>query len=299
MRYLVTGGAGFIGSNIVDKLIELGNKVTVIDNESSDAHEQFYWNENAKNYKYDICDYDSIRHLFTDVDVVFHLAAESRIQPAIHNPIYATTVNTVGTCNILQAAREANVHRVVYSSTSAAYGLSNTPPLREDMPRDCLNPYSISKCAGEDLCKMYTDLYGLETVAFRYFNVYGNRQPIKGQYAPVIGLFLRQKAESIPMTIIGTGEQRRDFTHVSDVVEANLLAADLKNKRIVGQLFNIGTGINHSILDLVEMIGGERAFLAPRLAEAMVSLADNSKAKHLLKWNPQTCLKNWIENERR
>jgi len=299
MRYLVTGGAGFIGSNIVDKLIELGNKVTVIDNESSDAHEQFYWNENAKNYKYDICDYDSIRHLFTDVDVVFHLAAESRIQPAIHNPIYATTVNTVGTCNILQAAREANVPRVVYSSTSAAYGLSNTPPLREDMPRDCLNPYSISKCAGEDLCKMYTDLYGLETVAFRYFNVYGSRQPIKGQYAPVIGLFLRQKEEGLPMTIIGTGEQRRDFTHVSDVVEANLLAADLKNKRIVGQLFNIGTGINHSILDLVEMIGGERAFLPPRLAEAMVSLADNSKAKHLLKWNPQICLKNWIENERR
>ena len=299
MRYLVTGGAGFIGSNIVDRLIELGNKVTVVDNESSDAHEQFYWNENAKNYKYDICDYEAIRHLFTGIDVVFHLAAESRIQPAIHNPIYATTVNTVGTCNVLQAAREADVKRVVYSSTSAAYGLSNTPPLREDMPRDCLNPYSISKCAGEDLCKMYTDLYGLETVAFRYFNVYGNRQPIKGQYAPVIGLFLRQKAEGTPMTIIGTGEQRRDFTHVSDVVEANLLAADLKNKKVAGQLFNIGTGVNHSILDLVEMIGGERAFLPPRLAEAMVSLADNSKAKHLLKWNPQICLKNWIENERR
>tara|TARA_R110002074_G_scaffold90093_1_gene197479 strand:- start:1254 stop:1694 length:441 start_codon:yes stop_codon:yes gene_type:complete len=144
---------------------------------------------------------------------------------------------------------------------------------------------------------MYTDLYGLETVAFRYFNVYGNRQPLKGQYAPVIGLFLRQKAEGIPMTIIGTGEQRRDFTHVNDVVEANLLAADLKNKRVVGQLFNIGTGTNHSILDLVKMIGGEKAFLPPRPAEAMISLADNSKAKHLLKWNPQVCLKNWIENE--
>ena len=293
MRYLVTGGAG---SNIVDRLIEQGNEVTVIDNESSDAHEQFYWNQNATNYKYDICDYEAIRHLFTDIDVVFHLAAESRIQPAIHNPIYATTVNTVGTCNVLQASREANVRRVVYSSTSAAYGLSNNPPLREDMPRDCLNPYSISKCAGEDLCKMYTDLYGLETVAFRYFNVYGNRQPLKGQYAPVIGLFLRQKQEGTPMTIIGTGEQRRDFTHVNDVVEANLLAANLKNKRVVGQLFNIGTGINHSILDLVEMIGGDRAFLPPRPAEAMVSLADNSKAKQLLKWNPQICLKKWIEN---
>ena len=295
MKYLVTGGAGFIGSNIVDKLIELGNEVTVIDNESSDAHEQFYWNENATNYTYDICDYETIRHLFADIDVVFHLAAESRIQPAIHNPVYATTVNTVGTCNILQASREANVKRVIYSSTSAAYGLSNTPPLREDMPRDCLNPYSISKCAGEDLCKMYTDLYGLETVAFRYFNVYGNRQPLKGQYAPVIGLFLRQKAEGQPMTIIGTGEQRRDFTHVSDVVEANLLAADLRNKRVVGQLFNIGTGVNHSILDLTDMIGGEKTFLPPRPAEAMISLADNSKAKHLLKWNPQVCLRSWIK----
>jgi len=299
VRYLVTGGAGFIGSNIVDKLIVLGNKVTVIDNESSDAHEQFYWNENAKNYKYDICDYEAIRHLFAGIDVVFHLAAESRIQPAIHNPIYATTVNTVGTCNVLQAAREANVKRVVYSSTSAAYGLSNTPPLREDMPRDCLNPYSISKCAGEDLCKMYTDLYGLETVAFRYFNVYGNRQPLKGQYAPVIGLFLRQKAEGGPMTIVGPGDQRRDFTHVSDVVAANILAADLENKRAIGQIFNIGTGINYSILDLADMIGGEKTFLPPRPAEARISLADNSKARQLLKWAPQVCLREWIKNEDR
>ena len=299
MKAIVTGGAGFIGSNIVDNLIELGNKVTVIDNESSDAHEQFYWNEKATNYKYDICDYETIRHLFVDVDVVFHLAAESRIQPAIHNPIYATTVNTVGTCNVLQAAREANVKRVVYSSTSAAYGLSNTPPLREDMPRDCLNPYSTSKCAGEDLCKMYTDLYGLETVAFRYFNVYGARQPIKGQYAPVIGLFMRQKAEGQPMTIVGSGEQRRDFTHVDDVVMANVLAADLENKKVIGQLFNIGTGINHSVLDLVEMIGGERTFILPRPGEAKVSLADNSKAKLLLKWSPQVCLREWIKNENR
>mgnify|MGYP003112270065 CR=1 FL=1 len=299
MRYLVTGGAGFIGSNLVEKLLEANHEVIVIDNESSDAHEQFYWNKNAKNYKYDICDYDTIRHLFTDVDIVFHLAAESRIQPAIHNPIYATTVNTVGTCNILQASREAGVKRVIYSSTSAAYGLTNTPPLREDMPRDCLNPYSISKCAGEDLCKMYTHLYGLETVSFRYFNVYGNRQPLKGQYAPVIGLFMRQKAEGQPMTIVGSGEQRRDFTHVNDVVLANILAADLENKKVIGQLFNIGTGINHSILDLAEMIGGEKTFVPPRPAEAKVSLADNSKAKLLLKWSPQVCLREWIKNENR
>jgi len=298
MRYLVTGGAGFIGSNIVDRLIADGHDVIVIDNESSDAHEQFYWNPAAHNHKHDICDFERIRHMFTDVDVVYHLAAESRIQPAIHNPIYATTVNTVGTCNILQASREAGVKRVIYSSTSAAYGLSNTPPLKEDMPRDCLNPYSISKCAGEDLCKMYTALYGLETVAFRYFNVYGERQPLKGQYAPVIGLFLRQKAEGQPMTIIGTGKQRRDFTHVSDVVAANILAADLENKKVVGELFNIGTGTNCNIVELAEAIGGDITFLPPRPAEAMVSLANNEKARELLHWTPVVKLKDWIKENK-
>ena len=229
--------------------------------------------------------------------MVFHLAAESRIQPAIHDPVSTAMVNIIGTCNVLQASRAAGVKRVIYSSTSAAYGLSNVPPLRESMPRDCLNPYSVSKCAGEDFCKMYTDLYGLETVVFRYFNVYGKRQPLRGQYAPVIGLFMRQKSEGQPMTVIGTGQQRRDFTHVDDVVAANLLAADLENKRIVGQLFNIGTGVNYSILDLTNMIDGEKIFLPPRPAEAIVSLADNMKARHLLKWNPKVCLREWIKNE--
>tara|TARA_R100000008_G_C3587285_1_gene173505 strand:- start:292 stop:1185 length:894 start_codon:yes stop_codon:yes gene_type:complete len=297
MRCLVTGGAGFIGSNLVDELINLEHEVIVIDNESSDAHEQFYWNENAKNYKYDICEYDAIRHLFTDIDVVFHLAAESRIQPAIHNPIYATTVNTVGTCNILQASREAGVKRVVYSSTSAAYGLKNIPPLHEDMPRDCLNPYSISKCAGEDLCKMYMDLYGLETVVFRYFNVYGKRQPVRGQYAPVVGLFLRQKGAGLPMTIIGSGRQRRDFTNVFDVVAANILAADLENKKPIGQLINIGTGENHSIVELAKLVGGEYTFIPPRPAEAEISLADNTKAQNLLNWTPKIKLENWLKDE--
>jgi UDP-glucose 4-epimerase len=298
MRYLVTGGAGFIGSNLVDKLIQLKNEVVVIDNESSSAHEKFYWNKRAKNYKYDICDYELIRHLFTDVDVVFHMAAESRIQAAIHNPMRTMMVNTIGTCNILQIAREAEIKRVVLSSTSAIYG-TNPPPLDEDMPRDCLNPYATSKCASEDLCKMYTHLYGMETVSLRYFNVYGPRQPIKGRYAPVLGIFLRQKAEEKPMTIIGTGQQRRDFVHVSDVIRANLLAADLENKDIVGELFNIGTGINYSILELATMIGGEKAFVPPREGEVAVSMADNSKAKLLLNWQPQVCLKGWIKNENR
>lgn len=294
-RVLVTGAAGFIGSNLVDRLIKDGHSVVAVDNESSEAHETFYWNELAENHKLDICDYDNILPLFEGVNVVFHLAAESRIQPAINNPLFAVRVNTLGTCNVLQAAREQRVKRVVYSSTSAAYGLSNSIPYREDMPKDCLNPYSVSKTAGEELCKMYYTLFGLETVSFRYFNVYGNRQPTKGQYAPVIGLFLKQVAEGKSMTIVGDGLQRRDFTHVDDVVEANIKAAFLQNKAILGNLFNIGTGKNYSIVEIAKMIGGEVEYIPPRLGEARNSLCDNTKAKDLLGWNPTVTLDTWIE----
>ena len=150
-KYLVTGGAGFIGSHIVDSLVNAGHGVTVIDDESSDAHKYFHYNDKAKYYKYDICDYDRIKGLFDNVDTVFHLAAESRIQPAINNPLKAVKTNTYGTCSILQAAREAGVRRVVYSSTSSAYGLENKIPNVETQPDDCLNPYSVSKVSGEKL----------------------------------------------------------------------------------------------------------------------------------------------------
>ena len=224
LKALVTGGAGFIGSNLVDSLVELGWDVIVIDDLSSEAHEQFYFNDKVEYHKISIVDFDKIRPLFKGVHTVFHLAAESRIQPAINNPTYAVRVNSVGTCNVLQSAREAGVNRVVYSSTSSAYGLSNTPPLSEDMPDDCLNPYSVSKVSGEKLCKMYSDLFGLETITFRYFNVYGPRQCTRGQYSPVIGLFLRHKENGEPMTVVGDGLQTRDYTHVDDVVRANSLA---------------------------------------------------------------------------
>jgi UDP-glucose 4-epimerase len=296
MRSLVTGGAGFIGSNLVDLLLEKGHEVTVIDNESSDAHENFYWNDATAQSKADITDFDAIRPLFSGIDYVFHLAAESRIQPAILNPTYATKVNVVGTCNVLQAAREAKVKRVVYSSTSAAYGLTNTPPLTEDMPRDCLNAYSITKCAGEDLVSMYFSLYGLETVNLRYFNVYGPRQPLRGQYAPVIGLFLRQKNAGEPMTIVGDGEQRRDFTYVGDVAMANYLAATSESTECLGQLFNIGTGTNHSVLELAQMIGGSYIHIAERPGEARNSLANNGKAKDILGWSPTAALSEWLKN---
>jgi UDP-glucose 4-epimerase len=308
MKALVTGGAGFIGSNLVDELLNQGHEVTVIDNESSDAHDYFYWNKNANNNKLNICDYEATRNLYDGVDYVFHLAAEARIQPAILNPIKAATTNFVGTCTVLQCAREAGVKRVMYSSTSSGYGLKNNPPLKETMPNDCLNPYSVSKTGGEELCKMYSNLFGLETVIFRYFNVYGERQPLKGQYAPVIGIFLRQKAAGEPMTIVGDGNQRRDFTHVKDVVSANILAAKhqapeytvtdgiIYNKWKWGQMYNVGTGINYSVNEIAQIIGGPTTNIPPRLGESRITLADNSKIKEHFGWNPTINLQNWLES---
>jgi UDP-glucose 4-epimerase len=294
MKSIVTGGAGFIGSHIVDKLCELGHEVIVIDNESATSHENFWYNSSAKYYKNDISDYCGIRHLFEGVDYVFHLAAESRIQPAIQNPLLCFNTNAYGTGVVLQCAREAKVKRVIYSSTSSAYGLKNTLPLTETMPNDCLNPYSVAKTAGEEMCKMYSKLFGLETVIFRYFNVYGPREPLKGPYAPVVGLFIRQAKAGEPLTIVGDGLQRRDFTHVSDVVDANILAMG-EYKNISGETFNIGTGKNYSILELAKMISSLIKFIPPRPAESRETLANNDKAKNMLGWNPVKDIKQYLK----
>ena len=294
IKSLVTGGAGFIGSNLVDKLLTMGHEVIVIDNQFSEAHDQFYWNFHGQNYRMDIRDYSLTRKLYDGVDYVFHLAAEARIQPAIENPIEAVSINSVGTCTVLQCAREAGVKRVMYSSTSSGYGM-NEPPNVETQDDDCLNPYSVSKVNGEKLCKMYTSLYGLETVCFRYFNVYGNRQPLKGQYAPVIGIFLRQLAAGEPLTIVGDGEQRRDFTHVDDVVNANIKAA-LANidDKCFGQVYNVGTGLNHSINEIAAMISDNVIHIPPRLGEAKISLANNTKLRETFDWEPTVKLETYL-----
>ena len=177
-KVIVTGGSGFIGGHIVDRLVASGKEVLVIDDESAQCNESFYKNNDATYYKKDISSYKEIESLFEGIDVVFHLAAESRIQPSLLNPIKATKTNVLGTCNVLQASRDYDVDRVIYSSTSACYGLINTPPLVENMPQDHLNPYSLTKCAGEDLCLMYHKLFQLKTISLRYFNVYGDRAPI-------------------------------------------------------------------------------------------------------------------------
>ena len=292
---LVTGGAGFIGSHIVEQLISLGHEVVVIDNEYSD-NEKFHWRDDTYNINIDITD-KALKNAFTNVDYVFHLAAEARIGPAIENPVNAVNINTIGTCNVLQCARDAGVKKVMYSSTSSGYGL-NPSPNDETQPDDCLNPYSVSKVAGEKICKMYTDLYGLKTVIFRYFNVFGERAPKKGQYAPVIGIFLRQLAAGEKLTIVGDGEQRRDFVYVKDVANANIMAA-LSNAddEAYGQVYNVGSGKNYSVNDIASFISDDTINIPPRVGEARNSLANIDKIYKTFAWKPETDVEQWIKTQ--
>ena len=298
-KALVTGGCGFIGSHITDTLIKEGVRVEVIDDLSATENETFYYNPSATYHKCSILNKDRLEGIFESLepDVVFHLAAKARIQRAIENPQKTCDVNFNGTCNILQMSRKFEVDRVIFSSTSSVYGLNNSCPLKENMPKDCLNPYSVSKSAAEDLCRMYYDLYDLKTIIFRYFNVYGERQPLKGQYAPVIGVFYRQKANMEPMTIVGDGLQTRDFTYVQDVVSANLLAAKTSNEKSYGEIFNVGSGTNNSILEISKIIGGNIEHIQQRVGEAKETLADISKICEVLDFFPTIKLEDWLKEE--
>jgi UDP-glucose 4-epimerase len=297
---LVTGGCGFIGSQLVDKLIHSGHKVRVIDDESAICNEIFYKNSKAKYYKVSINDYKAIEPLFKRVDYVFHMASESRIGISLENPSLSCLTNIVGTCNVLQAALRHKIRRVVYSSTSACYGLKNKCPMKESMPNDNLNPYSLTKLAGEELVLMFNTIWGLPTIALRYFNVYGDRMPTTGIYAPVLGIFLRQKKANEPLTVVGNGSQKRDFVHVSDVINANICAATTSNVSALGQAFNIGSGTNISVLKLAQMIEkdtGRIKFLPSRIGEAQNTLADISKAKKLINYKPCINLVDWVNKQ--
>jgi len=293
---IVTGGAGFIGSHIVEKLKRLDHMVVVVDNEYSD-NDNFHWRKDTLNVNIDITDYKALKKAFTGADYIFHLAAEARIGPAIKNPLNALNINTMGTCNVLQCAREVGAKKVLYSSTSSGYGLNEAPNI-ETQPDDCLNPYSVSKIAGEKLCKMYTDLYGLNTIIFRYFNVFGERAPRKGQYAPVTGIFLRQKAAGEPLTIVGDGEQRRDYVYVKDVANANLMAAiSNPDDDAYGQVYNVGSGKNYSVNEIASFISDDTINIPPRIGEARNSLANIEKIQKTFAWKPETDVEQWIKTQ--
>jgi UDP-glucose 4-epimerase len=294
-KILVTGGCGFIGSNLVDELVKQKNHVIVIDNLSAESNEKFYFNDNASYIHEDILNFSAVKEAMKGCDRVFHLAAESRIGPSIENPAKACQVNVVGTCNVLTAARDLSVKSFIYSSTSACYGLSDKMPQSESDQIDNLNPYSSSKYAGEDLALMFHKLWGLNVTALRYFNVYGERMPYKGIYAPVIGIFLRQKKADEVLTIVGDGEQKRDFIHVSDIVNANILA--YQNKLCRGRVYNVGSGRAYSINEIAARVSNRSTHIQARAGEARNTLADTTCLKRDSGWMPKIDIMEWIDKE--
>jgi len=297
-KIIVTGGAGFIGSNIVDALIDKGHDVLIIDNLSTGRKENI--NPKAKFVQEDLLNLDKIQPLFEGVDFVFHEAALPRIPLSIEKPIETNDINIKATLHVLVAARDAKAKKVIYASSSSALGGKATMPMREDAPCDPLNPYALQKYVGELYCKIFSDIYGLPTVSLRYFNVYGPRQPRIGSYVPIIGIFLTQKKQGQPLTITGDGEQTRDFTHVFDVVKANILAME-KNTVGKGEVINIGAGENHSLNEIAKIVGGEIKYIPLPAGEMRDTLADITKAKTLLGWQPEVKLeegiKKLLENE--
>lgn len=292
MKYIVTGGCGFIGSHIVDRLVEEGNEVVVIDNVSSSSRDEYFFNKKAIYYDYDLCDYNFIFSLFENVECVFHLAAEISIPYCIENPVSSMRNNTLSTLNVLEAARKQNVKRVIFSSTCAVYGNKFFLPSYETNPTQPLNTYSLSKQSGEELCKMYYNLYGLETIVLRYFNVYGDRQPSTGSYAPVMAIFLRQKQNNESLTLFGDGFQTRDFVNVSDVVDANLMASKA-TLTSYGEIFNVGTGVGISIKEVADLISQDQIYFPERPGEVIHSRANIDKIRKI-GWEPKVDLRQWI-----
>jgi UDP-glucose 4-epimerase len=290
-KMVVTGGAGFIGSNLTEALVARGDEVHVID--SLIAGTRAHVDPGATLHEVDIRDFDAIAPVIKGADTVFHLAALPRVQYSIEQPRETNEVNVGGFVSVLTAAKEGGVRRVVYSASSSAYGDQETMPLVETMPANPLSPYGLQKYIGELYCQVYSTVYGLETVALRYFNVYGKNQDPEGAYALVIGKFLKQHAEGVPLTITGDGEQTRDFTSVRDVVRANLLASE--SSRVgKGEAINIGAGSDCSINRLAALIGGPVEHVLARL-EPKRTLADTSRARELLGWAPEVKLEDGIK----
>lgn len=290
-KVLVVGGAGFVGSHLTDKLVELGHEVHVLDNLSGGKQEQV--NKEAIFHLADITKVEEIKPLFVGVDWVFHLAALPRVPYSIEHPLETNEANVTGTLNVLFAAKEAGVKKVIYSASSSAYGDQPTLPLVETMTAQPKSPYGLQKHIGELYARMFSLIYGLPTVSLRYFNVYGPRYNPEGAYALVIGKFIEQKKRGEPLTITGTGEQTRDFTNVKDVVRANILAAE-SDKVGKGEVINIGAGNNVSVNRVAELVGGQVVHIVARL-EPQNSLADNRLAKELLGWSPEIKIEDGIK----
>jgi len=277
MRALVTGGCGFIGSNLVDKLVVSGWDVLVIDDMSSGNP---HWKSNSAKYIFTDISLALEATRFEKIDVIFHLAAEARIQPSYENPLRWQQSNILGTAAVCEYARK-NECKVIFAGSSSCYG------------GKFMNPYTFSKKISEEMCQMYSKVFGTSTVTARFFNVYGPRNPIIGEFTPIIAKFESLRREGKPLTVVGDGEQRRDFTHVFDICTGLI---SLSHQQWSGEIFNLGTGINYSINELVEMFGCEKKHLPARPGESRETKADVSRTTVATGWSPQHNLEKYINN---
>ena len=274
-KVIVTGGLGFVGSNLVDKLIQLGYDVIAVDDLSYGKEE--YKNQLAEYVIDDFKNY--LQNPNEQIDIVFHLAAEARIQPSFSNPLYTCENNSYGSAVVGEFARKSKC-KVVYAGSSSFYG------------GVYLNPYAFAKWQGEEVLKMYSEIYDVPVSIARFFNVYGPRNPLIGQYTPVVAIFEEQRNGGKDLTIVGDGEQRRDFTHVSDICDG-LIAISKDTWK--AEVFNLGTGKNYSINELANFFGGSKKYLPARRGEARVTLADISKTTKLTGWKPKYKLEDYIK----
>lgn len=291
-RVLVTGGAGFIGSHLVEALLERGCVVRVIDNFSTGRAERIH--PSAEFIEADIRNLESIAPAFRDVGCVFHVAALPRVPLSIENPLETHLVNVVGTINVLQAARGCGVERVVFSGSSSVYGDQVRMPLEESMTPNPLSPYALQKLAAEQYTHLFHRLYGMQTLTLRYFNVFGPRMATEGAYLTVISSFLQARRAGKPLTIDGDGEQTRDFTHVHDVVRANLLAMNAAT--VDGRAINIGQGRSVSVNWIAARIGGPKIYRAPRAGDVRHTLANRGLAERVLGWRPRVSTEQGLDD---
>jgi UDP-glucose 4-epimerase len=295
MKTIITGGAGFIGSHLSDALIELGIEVIVIDNLSVGRRENISHLFESSKFTFieaDISDFDKIEYIFKDVDWVFHLAALADIVPSIENPTEYYKSNVNGTFNVLQSCRKYKVKKIIYAGSSSCYGIPDEYPTKEIASIRPQYPYALTKNIGEQLVMHWCQLYKLPAISLRFFNVYGPRARTSGTYGAVFGVFLAQKLAKKPYTVVGDGNQTRDFTFVTDIVDALIAAA---KSDLGGEIINIGSNNTYSINRLVELLGGEITYIPKRPGEPECTWADISKATQLLNWMPKVSLEEGVE----
>ena len=285
MKSLITGGAGFIGCHLAERLVELNHKVIILDNLSTGRKKNLdKIKHKVKFIKCDISKDNNLAKYFNKVDFIFHLAALADIVPSIENPKSYFSSNVEGTLNVLQACKEIKIKKFIYAASSSCYGIPKIYPTPEISKINPQYPYALTKWLGEELVMHWHKVYKLNTISLRFFNLYGTRSRTTGAYGAMFGTFLAQKLAGLPFTVVGNGNQKRDFTYISDAVDAIILAA---KSNFSGEVFNVGSGKSVSVNRIIKLLGGKKIFIAKRPGEPNNTFADIKKIKKSLNWLPK------------